>query len=130
MLLRRITEHVKAQNWFAVGLDFIIVVVGVFIGIQVANWNDARQERAEEAAIIERIEEDFVRIQQNAERSRDYHEQMTLDMKALVRSLRTDTLLDSDVDALQRALFLGFTFHTSADRAVTPRDLLSSGHSN
>ena len=25
MILRRITEHVKAQNWFAVGLDFIIV---------------------------------------------------------------------------------------------------------
>ncbi len=44
MLLRRITEHVKAQNWFAVGLDFIIVVVGVFIGIQVANWNASRAD--------------------------------------------------------------------------------------
>ncbi len=39
MLLRRITEHVKAQNWFAVGIDFFIVVIGVFLGIQVANWN-------------------------------------------------------------------------------------------
>jgi len=27
MILRRITEHVKAQNWFAVGLDFVIVVI-------------------------------------------------------------------------------------------------------
>ncbi len=33
MILRRITEHVNAQNWFAIGLDFLIVVVGVFIGI-------------------------------------------------------------------------------------------------
>jgi len=39
MLLRRITEHVKAQNRAAVALDFCIVVVGVFIGIQGANWN-------------------------------------------------------------------------------------------
>lgn len=31
MLLRRITQHVKDQNWFAVGLDFLIVVVSVFI---------------------------------------------------------------------------------------------------
>lgn len=46
MLLRRITEHVKAQNWTAVTLDFVIVVVGVFIGIQVANWNASRQEHA------------------------------------------------------------------------------------
>ncbi len=47
MLLRRIIEHVKAQNWTAVALDFIIVVVGVFIGIQVANWNDALGEQKE-----------------------------------------------------------------------------------
>jgi hypothetical protein len=40
MLLRRISQHVQNQNWFAVFLDFLIVVVGVFIGIQVANWND------------------------------------------------------------------------------------------
>ena len=52
MLLRRITEHVKAQNWTAVALDFVIVVVGVFIGIQVANWNEARAERTQERAIV------------------------------------------------------------------------------
>ena len=46
MLLRRITQHVKTQNWFAVGIDFIIVVVGVVIGIQVANWNDHRAVHA------------------------------------------------------------------------------------
>jgi hypothetical protein len=40
MLLRRITEHVKSQNWFAVCIDFCIVVIGVFIGIQVSNWNE------------------------------------------------------------------------------------------
>jgi hypothetical protein len=48
MILRRVSEHVKAQNWFAVTLDFLIVVVGVFIGIEVANWNEARQDRQEE----------------------------------------------------------------------------------
>ena len=29
-------------------LDFFIVVIGVFIGIEVANWNQARQDRQEE----------------------------------------------------------------------------------
>lgn len=42
MLLRRVTEHVNRQNWFAVFLDFTIVVIGVFIGIQVANLNEDR----------------------------------------------------------------------------------------
>ena len=26
MILRRITEHVRDQNWFAVALDFVMVV--------------------------------------------------------------------------------------------------------
>ncbi|HUH00041.1 MAG TPA: hypothetical protein VMQ83_12835 [Gammaproteobacteria bacterium] len=29
MLLRRVIEHVKTQNWTAVALDFFIVVVGI-----------------------------------------------------------------------------------------------------
>jgi hypothetical protein len=37
MILRSVTKHVQEQNWFAVFIDFFIVVVGVFIGIQVAN---------------------------------------------------------------------------------------------
>jgi hypothetical protein len=56
MILRSVMKHVRDQNWFAVGLDFLIVVVGVFIGIQVANWNDLRRERLEEASILARLQ--------------------------------------------------------------------------
>ena len=55
MLLRRVTRHVRSQNWFAVGVDFLIVVVGVFVGLQVQDWNDARKERAEERALLGRL---------------------------------------------------------------------------
>ena len=59
MLLRRITEHVKAQNWTAVALDFVIVVVGVFIGIQVSNWNDSRAEHAQSVIFSSALESDI-----------------------------------------------------------------------
>ncbi|MEL6216686.1 MAG: DUF6090 family protein, partial [Pseudomonadota bacterium] len=61
MILRRITQHVNDQNWFAVGIDFVIVVIGVFIGIQVANWNDARADRAKEAEFVRRLAVDVDR---------------------------------------------------------------------
>jgi hypothetical protein len=48
MIPRRVAEHAKAQNWFAVALDLFIVVIGVFIGIEVANWNQTRQDHQEE----------------------------------------------------------------------------------
>ncbi|MEE4160901.1 MAG: hypothetical protein V2I25_00240 [Woeseiaceae bacterium] len=54
MLLRRIIEHVRAQNWTAIVLDFVIVVVGVFIGIEVSNWNESLAfERRERALLVE-----------------------------------------------------------------------------
>ncbi len=63
MILRRLKAHVEAENWFAVGIDFCIVVIGVFIGIQVANWNEARANASKEkiilAAILEDIEDDL-----------------------------------------------------------------------
>ena len=53
MILRRLSKHVKDQNWFAVGLDFVIVVAGVFLGIQIGNWNaDAALSR--KAVVLER----------------------------------------------------------------------------
>ena len=59
MILRRLTKHVKDQNWFAVGLDFVIVVAGVFVGLQVSNWNAASQERARGAVYAERLKSDM-----------------------------------------------------------------------
>ena len=47
MAVRRIREHVASHNWFAVLVDLVIVTIGVFIGIQVSNWNAARLERGE-----------------------------------------------------------------------------------
>jgi hypothetical protein len=45
MILRRLSEHLKAQNWTAVTLEFVIVMTGVVIGFQVTAWNAARQDR-------------------------------------------------------------------------------------
>jgi hypothetical protein len=47
MILRRLTENLRAQNWTAITIEFVIVVVGVFLGTQVANWNLERIEKRE-----------------------------------------------------------------------------------
>jgi len=58
MLLRRVIEHVKAQQWTAVAIDFVIVVAGVFVGLQVQEWNSARGHRAAEIGHLKSMEED------------------------------------------------------------------------
>jgi len=85
MIPRRVAEHAKTQNWFAVTLDFFIVVIGVFIGIEVANWNQTRQDRQEERRYYGQLlvdlrsdVESFARAQERADRH-DEAAQLVLD---------------------------------------------------
>jgi len=64
MLLRSITHHIKQQNWFAVWVDFVIVVVGVFVGLQAQEWSNHRADRKAERAAIGRL---IIEYQQNLE---------------------------------------------------------------
>jgi hypothetical protein len=59
MILSSVTKHVKDQNWFAVWIDLLIVIVGVFIGIQVANWNKSPVDEARAGSYLERIVQDL-----------------------------------------------------------------------
>jgi hypothetical protein len=59
MLLRRVVAHVRAQNMTAVAIDFVIVVIGAFVGIQVSNWNDAHEARQLGAEFAERLRADL-----------------------------------------------------------------------
>lgn len=51
MILQRLTQHVKNQNWTAIALEFLIVVLGVFLGLQASNWNETRQLSARETVL-------------------------------------------------------------------------------
>ncbi|MBL8545572.1 MAG: hypothetical protein JNL81_03865 [Hyphomonadaceae bacterium] len=69
MILRRIIAHFRKQEWTAIAIDFVIVVVGVFVGLQVNNWNEARAERAEEYGYLVRLHEDLTRSISTIERT-------------------------------------------------------------
>ena len=45
MILRRFMKHVDEQNWFAVGLDVLVVIFGVYIGIYLGGVADERATR-------------------------------------------------------------------------------------
>ena len=38
MILRRFAEHLRKRDWTSVVIEILIVVLGVFIGLQVNDW--------------------------------------------------------------------------------------------
>lgn len=63
MILRRFAEHLRKQPWTAIGIEFVIVVVGVFVGLQVENWNEARAQVGRELEMLERLQEELEAVE-------------------------------------------------------------------
>ena len=76
MILRRLTKHVKDQNWFAVALDFVIVVAGILIAFQITNWSAARQDnliyQQARTRVLEEAEVNFTQAQTFIARANEY----------------------------------------------------------
>ena len=111
MILRKVTKHVTDQNWFAVFIDFLIVVVGVFIGLQVANWNSQLTDQALEKEYLERIYFDAVRSINSSEKNQKWSEQRLETQTIVLKSLRNGELLD--IDKAQFGMGLAFFGYVS-----------------
>lgn len=127
MLLRRITQHIKNQNWFAVGLDVIVVIVGIFLGMQVTEWNEERQNRNLE-------KEYLVRLKANIHTDLEFYERLI--KEATEEETAVDTLLEmlSDIEkASKSSESLIFSLRSlSFSRRISPitstwNELVSSG---
>jgi hypothetical protein len=89
MLLRSISSHVRSQNWLAVALDFVIVVTGIFVGLQADAWNESRKDRISERAAIEQLLSDFTANGVIVGRMVEFHaekvEELTFAMNVLIK---------------------------------------------
>lgn len=63
MILRRFADAFRRQDWFTVAVETLIVVFGVFIGLQVNNWNEARKQAELQTKLLERLEEEFLALE-------------------------------------------------------------------
>ena len=127
MLLRRVIEHVKAQNWTAVAIDFVIVVVGVFIGIQVSNWNDARQEAASRQLVHQRLLQDFALIEQQTDQAVARMERVLSSLISLQKAVTRGSAEVGDAEQIKYALEWGYSYPSFNQRSGTYIELLSSG---
>lgn len=126
MILRRLTEHIKAQNWFAVGLDFVIVVLGVFIGLQVSNWNDARLDRQHATATLARLQEEFETIDASLVTSVQRLERSTRASGIIIEAIRRGSRPNDDV-AFMEQLALANTLPDVPPASATYAELVSTG---
>lgn len=62
MILARLSKAIRTQNWFAVVLEFIVVVAGVLVAFLVTEWRMAAAAGLEETRILERLHADIENV--------------------------------------------------------------------
>ena len=55
MIFKRAVAKLRAQDWTAITIELVIVVIGVFIGIEAANWNTVRAEQRQTQLMLSRL---------------------------------------------------------------------------
>jgi hypothetical protein len=57
-VLKRIASNVRRHDWFAVGIEIFVVMIGLMLAFQLDRWRESIAERRQERTIIDRLIED------------------------------------------------------------------------
>jgi hypothetical protein len=61
MPLSSLPARLKAHDWVSVVIEVLIVVAGVFIGLQVSNWNEDRKDTARGNEYLQRLGDELLK---------------------------------------------------------------------
>lgn len=126
MIRRRVIENLKKQQWTAVGIELLIVVLGVFIGLQVSNWNQERTAAAQAANFADRLKADL------REEDWAYQLQMAYNREVLANADRAASALEGKTaipdEALLVSAYRATQYRQRLRRRSTYDELISTGN--
>lgn len=127
MILANLTKAIREQNWFAVVVEFLIVIVGVVIGFQITALSALQGEKARTSVLIERIEEEFlifVTALAADEQSLSSYETAS---ESVIASIRNDTVATTEPEQMKE--WLGLVRHVGRPptRSAVYAEMIASG---
>lgn len=127
MIFSRIAQGVRKQDWFTAILELVILVIGIYIGLQVDDWVSERKDRQSETTYLELLARDVAELQKQVEAQHAF-EKDKVDVAA-----RAYELLTSD-DPSTHQVELGKLLSSLSSRrtlildSATYEQMVSSGH--
>ena len=106
MILRRLAYNLREQNWTAIAIEFVLLVLGVFLGIQVANWNAEAIDRREARDAMHRLEEDLRLSIKLTQGNAEFMTESARGADLVLDRLRACTLSEADRNRFANGLYL------------------------
>ena len=126
MILRRLSQSLKEQNWAAIWIEFVLLVAGVFLGIQVANWNDEQKNSVSSRDIIENLYADYTTIEADGHKNLKYLNESIKASEDVLNILR-NTANKANLEEIHQNLSLIFSLPNALPESTTQKELMFSG---
>jgi hypothetical protein len=105
MIIQRLTSAIRHQNGSQIIIEILIVVIGIFLGLQVQSWYDGRIAKQEEGQIIDYLIAD---IENAVIRLESADNSFTASINAhasLLQQLEQQQLSSDEIDVFEYNLF-------------------------
>ena len=127
MILARLSRAIRQQNWFAVALEFVIVILGVVIGFQITEWASARAEAERRAVVLDRLHDEVEGAVSILVRMTDTYEELNTARTGVI-----ERMIAGDLDGIDTEINSAATVATTLYPAFSPRqgvytEIVSSG---
>jgi len=126
MLLRRFVAHARKQDWMAIAIEFVLLVLGVFLGIQVSNWNTERENRQKAAIFTERLKADLRGEDWTYQFLLAYYREVLANANRAAQALEGRTTLSDE--ALLISAYRATQYRNRNQRGSTFDELISTGN--
>lgn len=128
MILRKLAGAIRKQDWFTVILEILIVMIGIYFGLQADTWNRSRLEDQYARQALEELQLDFITINDDASDLSNYYKDVIEDLQTLIRNWKSGEINEEDEAAIKRALAMADIFGDPPPPSGTYRNLASSGN--
>jgi hypothetical protein len=124
-ILRRASEGIRRQDWTAVTIELVVVVLGVFIGVQASNWNAEIETDRRARDFTERLRSDLREEAWSYELQVGYFSQVHANAVRAADALEGDAPLSDE--ALLIAAYRATQYNDNVRRRATYDELTSTG---
>jgi hypothetical protein len=122
---RRIIANFRRQDWTAVAVELVVVVLGVFIGVQASNWNEQRETDQKAAVFTARLKADMREEAWSYEYEVGYFNEVLASARDAADALSGKTPLSDE--ALLIAAYRATQYRFNIRRRATYDELTSTG---
>ena len=127
VIVNRIAQGLRRQDWFTAILELVILVIGIYIGLQVDDWVSERRNRETETMYLELLARDVAELQEQVDA------QLVFEKDKVQAASRAYELLTTENPAAHQAELGGLLTSLSGRRTLslasaTYEQMVSSGH--